>query len=131
MAAARWRRRTRAPAARRIGWTVWQDTTPRPKLLPLNHARIIVDNPMYRHLDELEEKRKAMLPTWMVLEKHLAGRDFVAGDTFSFGDIATGIMAYWWYRMPIDHFDLPNIQAWYARLNDRPAFQAQVLRWPL
>jgi hypothetical protein len=30
--------------------------------------------------------------------------------------------------MPIDHFDFPNIEAWYARLNDRIGFQEQVLR---
>ena len=68
-----------------------------------------------------------MLPTWMILERHLEGRDFVAGNQFSFGDIATGIMAFWWYRMPIDHFDLPNTTGWYARLQDRKAFQEQVL----
>ncbi len=109
-------------------WIVWQDTTLRPKLLPLNHSWIIVENPKYRHLDELEEKRKAMLPTWTILERHLAGRDFIAGKDFSMGDIPMGIMAYWWYRMPIDHFDLPNIEAWYARISDRGAFQRQVLR---
>ena len=55
-------------------------------------------------------------------------RDFVAGDEFSLGDIPTGIMAHWWYSMPIDHGELPNIKAWYARLCERPAFQQQVLR---
>ena len=109
-------------------WIIWQDSTLRPKLLPLNHSWIAVENPMHRHLDELEEKRKAMLGTWMVLERHLQGRDFVAGQAFSMGDIPVGIMAFWWYRMPIDHFDLPNIEAWYKRLQDRPAFQRQVLR---
>lgn len=108
-------------------WMIWQDTTLRPRLLPLNHSWIIVENPMHRHLDELEEKRKAMLPVWTILEKHLAGRDYIAGRSFSMGDIPAGIMAYWWYRMPIDHFDLPNIEAWYKRLCDRPAFQRQVL----
>jgi glutathione S-transferase len=109
-------------------WTVWQDSTMRPKLMPLHHSWMIVDNPMHRHLDELEEKRKGMFATWMVVERHLEGRDFIAGNQFSFGDIPMGVMAYWWYRMPIDHFDLPNIEAWYARLNDRIGFQEQVLR---
>lgn len=109
-------------------WIVWQDSTMRPKLLPLNHSWIAVENPMHRHLDELEEKRKAMHGTWTIVERHLQGRDFVAGNKFSMGDIPMGIMAHWWYRMPIDHFDLPNVEAWYKRLHDRPAFQRQVLR---
>jgi len=29
--------------------------------------------------------------------------------------------------MPIDQFNLPNIEVWYKRLCDRPAFQRQVL----
>ncbi|MBT4691576.1 MAG: glutathione S-transferase family protein [Rhodospirillaceae bacterium] len=109
-------------------WTVWQDTTLRPRLMPLYVSWVVIENPMHRHLDELEEKRKAMLDTWMILERHLAGRDFIAGSEFSFGDIPVGVMAHWWYSMPIDHFDLPNIEAWFARLRERPAFQAQVLR---
>lgn len=108
-------------------WIVWQDSTLRPRLLPLNHSWIIVENPLHRHLDELEEKRKAMAPVWMILERHLSDRDYVAGSRFSMGDIPVGIMAHWWYRMPIDHLDLPNIEAWYRRLCDRPAFQRQVL----
>ena len=100
----------------------------RPKLMPLHHSWMIVDNPMHRHLDELEEKRMGVFATWMVVERHLEGRDFIAGNQFSFGDIPMGVMAYWWYRMPIDHFDFPNIEAWYARLNDRIGFQEQVLR---
>jgi glutathione S-transferase len=108
-------------------WIVWQDSTLRPRLLPLNHSWIIVENAMHRHLDELEEKRKAMAPVWMILERHLSDRDYVAGSGFSMGDIPVGIMAHWWYRMPIDHLDLPNIEAWYRRLCDRPAFQRQVL----
>ncbi|MBT5110585.1 MAG: glutathione S-transferase family protein [Rhodospirillaceae bacterium] len=109
-------------------WTVWQDTTMRPKLLPLYHSWIVVENPMSRHLDELEEKRKGMFDTWMIVERHLAGRDYMAGDQFSLADIPMGVMAYWWYLMPIDHFDLPNIEAWYARISARPAFKEQVLR---
>ena len=59
---------------------------------------------------------------WRGLRKHADEKD---GKLM--GDIPIGIMAFWWYRMPIDHFDLPNIEAWYERLRDRPAFQQQVL----
>ena len=69
-----------------------------------------------------------MFATWMVVERHLEGREFIAGNQFSFGVIPMGVMAYWCYRMPVDHFDLPNIEAWYAQLNDRIGFQEQVLR---
>lgn len=109
-------------------WIVWQDTTMRPKLLPLNHGWMVVENPRHRHLYELEQMRLGAEKVWRIVEGHLEGRDYLTGDRFSMADIPLGIMAYWWYRMPIDHFDLPNVERWYARLAARPAFQNQVLR---
>ena len=83
---------------------------------------------MHRHLDELEETRKSTERVWKILERHLSDRAYIAGSRFTMADIAVGIMAHWWYRMPIDHFDLPDIEAWHRRLCERPAYQHQVLQ---
>ena len=58
----------------------------------------------------------------------LEGRTYLTGDNFTFADIAIGVMADWWYGMPIDHFELPRLHAWYRRLADRPAFQQTMAR---
>lgn len=107
-------------------WLIWQQTTLRPKLIPLQMEWLLLP-PIVRHLDELEERRLGLRKTWEILDRHLTGRPYLTGENFTFGDIPIGIMAHWWYSMPIDHFDLPNLRAWYARLSDRLAFQRAVL----
>jgi glutathione S-transferase/GST-like protein len=57
---------------------------------------------------------------WGVIDKRLAGRDYVAGE-YSIAD-----MACWpWMRFPemlgVDSAEFPNVQAWSARIAARPA----------
>ena len=61
------------------------------------------------------------------LDAHLAGRAYVAGDALSMGDVPLGPMVYRYLAMDIERPDLPNVQAWYQRLAQRPAFQRHVM----
>ncbi|MBM3491723.1 MAG: hypothetical protein FJX68_15015 [Alphaproteobacteria bacterium] len=56
----------------------------------------------------------------------LSHRPYLAGAGFSMADIPVGIMAHWWYRLPIERFEMPGLEAWYRRLAGRPAFQEHV-----
>ena len=62
-----------------------------------------------------------------VLEAHLDGRDYVLGEQFSMGDIPLGAMMYKFYNLDIERPSLPNIEAWYARLCERPAFREHAM----
>jgi len=61
------------------------------------------------------------------LEAHLADRRYVAGDALTIGDIPLGPMIYRYLAMDIERPDLPNVQAWYERLAERPAYQRHVM----
>jgi glutathione S-transferase len=61
-----------------------------------------------------------------VLEKALAGRRFVGGEQFTMGDIPIGCEIQRWMRCPIERPRLPNVEAWFARLGERPAFRKNV-----
>ncbi|MGQ0651050.1 MAG: glutathione S-transferase family protein [Betaproteobacteria bacterium] len=61
-----------------------------------------------------------------VLEKSLAGREFVGGERFTMGDIPLGCEVQRWMRCPIERPRLPNVEAWFARLGERPAFRKNV-----
>jgi len=48
---------------------------------------------------------------------------FVTGPTFTLADIVLGLSAVRWTMTPMDRPDLPGVQAWLARLAQRPGFQ--------
>ena len=58
-----------------------------------------------------------------VLDTRLAGREYLLGDEFSIVDIATYPWArsFYWAKVDVDGLD--NLQAWYARIDARPATQ--------
>lgn len=62
-----------------------------------------------------------------VLDRHLAGKQYIAGDNFSIGDIPVGAMTHRWYALAVEHPDYPNLRAWYERLSARPAYQEHVM----
>jgi len=106
-------------------WVFWQGGTVRPAIMPL-YAQWRIWKPSHRHLEELERYRRGMEPLWRIVDTHLRDRSWLTGSAFTMADIAMGIMAHWWYSFPIDHFELPHMQAWHARLLQRPAFQTSV-----
>ena len=59
-----------------------------------------------------------------ILDQHLAGRTFVAGDTFTLADIVLGLSLARWQAAPIERPVLPAVAAYLARLAGRPGYQA-------
>jgi glutathione S-transferase len=60
---------------------------------------------------------------WGMLDKHLAGRKYVAGEHFTTGDIPIGVHAFRWFTLVKDRPSMPNFEAWYDRLCQRPAYK--------
>ena len=61
-----------------------------------------------------------------VLENALAGRKFVGGERISMGDIPLGCELQRYMRVPIERPRLPNVDAYFERLRERPAFLKNV-----
>jgi glutathione S-transferase len=71
----------------------------------------------------IEQSTAATINHLRVLEQHLQGRSYILGDGFSMGDIPLGAIMYKFFNLDIERPSLPNIEAWYARLCERPAYQ--------
>jgi glutathione S-transferase len=69
--------------------------------------------------------RSAIL--FRMLDRQLEGNAFLTGDTLTIGDIAAGAQLFRYLELEIDRPDLPNVEAWYARLKDRPAYREHVM----
>ena len=58
-----------------------------------------------------------------LLDRQLAGRDYVTGAAFTLADIANGVYVHRWFTLDLDRPDMPHLRAWYDRLLERPAYR--------
>lgn len=77
----------------------------------------------------LAEKAAKAAEILAILEAHLANNRYVAGSTFSAGDIPLGAVIYRYFNVDVKRPPLPHIEAWYGRLTGRPAFQEHVMNF--
>jgi len=61
------------------------------------------------------------------LETQLEGRRFIVGDHLTMADFPTGATLYRYFGMAIERPALPCVQAWYGRLQERPAYREAVM----
>ena len=52
-----------------------------------------------------------------------------SGDAFSMADIPLGAVLYRYFNIDIERPVFPHIEAWYARLCERPAYKKHVMRF--
>ncbi len=61
------------------------------------------------------------------LDRHLGNRPFLAGERFTMGDVPAGAQLYRYFTLDIERPSLPHVEAWYARLQERPAYREHVM----
>jgi glutathione S-transferase len=57
-----------------------------------------------------------------VPEQTLKESSYLGGPRFTMGDIPLGCHIQLWMRLPIERPKLPGVEAWFARLCERPAY---------
>lgn len=62
--------------------------------------------------------------------RYLEDRPYVAGETFTMGDISLSSRLHQWLNLGLEMPPFPNIKAWYERLRARFTF-AKVFTFPL
>lgn len=61
------------------------------------------------------------------VDAQLAEGPFVTGQALSLADIAIGAHLYRYFELEIDRPSLPRLEAWWARLGERPAYRRHVM----
>ncbi len=67
--------------------------------------------------------KEAFLSTLGILNKQLAGQDYICGY-YSIADIAIGAITSLSFLLGLDLSPYPNILSWLARLREKPSWQA-------
>ena len=119
--------RVRADAER---WMEWQLTTlsePTDTIF----IGLVVKKQEQRDMAAIAAATKRLNELWTIVDKVLATRKFVAGNDLTIGDIPMGIAVHRWFTIPVERDRHPNVEGWYSRLIDRPAFKKNVVNPPV
>ena len=64
---------------------------------------------------------------FQLLDRILADRDFMLGGELSLADIPIGTNLYRYFNLEIERPEIPRVEAWYERLQERPGFRKHVM----
>ena len=109
-------------AAQADQWMEWYKSSVMTKIHPVFWGLIRVPLEQ-RDLTKTTQGATEIAKVLGVLDNHLDQRTHVLGDTFTMADIPLGASMYRYYNLDIEHGSFPNIESWYDRLCQRPAYQ--------
>jgi glutathione S-transferase len=107
-------------------WMDWAATALQPSFMRLfwGYYRTPADR---RNHKEIESARAACRKHYRALNAQLSKQRYLAGDQLSMADIPAGTSLHRYFTMGIDVEQPREVMAWFARLQERPAFQTHVM----
>ena len=109
-------------------WMEWCKSLAFPNVFPLFWMTVRTA-PGNRDPAKIEEQAIKAGKVLKILDDRLGEVPYVAGASFTMGDIPLGAVAYRYYNVNVSRPSLPNIEKWYAKLCERPAFQKHVMNF--
>jgi glutathione S-transferase len=106
-------------------WMDWQQTALNPPLVTVYFTLFRIPEPE-RDWAAFEKAKAQAASLFAMLDERLAGRDFLCGDALTLADIALGIYAYRWLKLPLERPSAPHLQRWHDALAARPGFARHV-----
>ena len=111
-------------------WMDWQLTVVAPAMRDLFWG-LIRTPPEKRDHAVIADSARRTTEAMQILDAALARTAYVAGDTFSMGDIPVGAAAFRFRKLAPDRPALANLERWYGEIEKRKAFQQHVSGIPL
>ena len=111
-------------------WMDWQLSVAGPAILAAFWG-LIRTPPEKRDMAAIKTSQEKTTAAMQIMDAQLAKTKFLAGDTFSYGDIPVGIMCYRFIQLVPDRPPMANLDRWYAQISSRKAFQDHVGSVPL
>lgn len=108
--------------ARADAFTEWHSSTVWPAVRVLV-VQLIRTPAAARDAGQIETARGQLLSALKILDGELSKRPYVAGQSFTWGDIPLAAAAQRWFNLPIERPSFPAVEAWYGRIRERPAFR--------
>ena len=107
-------------------WLDWHLGTLAPVLNPVFIALYRTPAAARKTPEEMERLVGALSGVMTRLDAHLQHRSFIAGDAFTIADAAFGNSIWRWFSFPFEKAALPALQAWQARVAEKPGWREHV-----
>jgi glutathione S-transferase len=107
-------------------WMDWMQTTLMPPFFTV-FVGLVRTAAAQRDKKAVEAAAVELGTQYAIFDRALEGRNFIAGDRLTIGDIPVGCTLFRYFTMPVARPSLPNLEAWYKRLQERPAYRQHVM----
>jgi glutathione S-transferase len=114
-------------AARADQWMDWMLSSLYPDVIATLFQQFVRVTAADRNAALVEASAKRAGERLAILDKQLAGKPFILGDTLTMADVAVGALLYRYHTMPISRPHLQNVEAYYQRLTSRKDYQDHVM----
>jgi glutathione S-transferase len=117
------------PAARSLSdrWMDWSHTTLQPDFLTGVFWGFYRTPEAQRDWPAIRNKIALCARHFARLDSHLSDRTFMLGDTLTLADIPIATSLYRYFNIDIGRPSVPNVEAWYTRLQDRSPYREHVM----
>jgi glutathione S-transferase len=108
-------------------WMDWAQTSLQPDFLNGVFWGFYRTPERQRNLEATKERIERCARHFELLDRVLADRMFMLGSRLTLADIPIGTNLYRYFNLDIERPHVPNVEAWYRRLQDRPAYRIHVM----
>ena len=115
--------------ARANSWMDWQLSVAGPALTGMFWG-LIRTPPEKRDYAAIDASREKTTAAMKILDAQLAKTPFVAGKSFSMGDIPVALMTYRFRRLVPERSGLDHLERWFTGIERRAPFKEHVLAIP-
>lgn len=108
-------------------WIDWAATTLQPNFMQVFWGYYRTPE-ADRNLRDIERALDNCHRNFRALDAHLAKNEYLAGTHFTAADIPVGTTLHRYFGMGLQVEQPPNVLAWFGRLQDRPAYQRNIIQ---
>ena len=106
-------------------WMDWAQTTFQPDFMRLFWG-FYRTPPAERNGSQIETAKQACETHFRLLDRELATRPYLAGESFGLGDIPAAAALHRYFGMGLDVEQPRHVMKWFSRLSERPAFARRI-----
>jgi glutathione S-transferase len=108
-------------------WMDWAQTALQPDFLAGVFWGFYRTPEGQRNGPAIKDKIARCAEHFRLLDDRLRERPFLRGTSLSLADIPAGAALYRYFELEINRPSVPNVEGWYRRLQERPAYRAHVM----